>query len=228
MLDEKLEKLLDIIIDLYLERGEPIGSKILYKLQILNMAPSTLRKYMHILEKNKYVYRPHSWAWRKPTVKWISYYIDKILKNTNWYKLPIEDINIARDNLRRLVELIWGIVDWVVVWFLREDEYYYLWIQNLLKREDFEEYKVIQMIVDYIENKKIIDFLSKQRIQKGKIHYTFIRNKNDWNDLIISVLYWLLDVNWYKSIISLLSPFRANYKKNISVMKKVLMNSFSR
>jgi heat-inducible transcriptional repressor len=59
MLDEKTEKLLELIVDLYIQRGEPIGSKILYKMNALNMAPSTLRKYMNMLESLDYVFQPY-------------------------------------------------------------------------------------------------------------------------------------------------------------------------
>ena len=58
MLEEKLEKLLEIIIDFYIERGEPIGSKFLYKQDVIDMAPSTLRKYMNLLEKKELIYKP--------------------------------------------------------------------------------------------------------------------------------------------------------------------------
>ena len=222
MLEEKLEKLLEIIIDFYIERGEPIGSKFLYKQDVMDMAPSTLRKYMNLLEKRELVYRPHLWAWRVPTIKGVSYYLEKIIKYDKSDKnIVSEKIDIARDNLRRLVEFIWAIADGVAVWFLKKDEYYYLWIQNLLKRTSDEEYKVLEVIVDYLENKKIIDFLKSQKIKPNKVNYTFIKKSND-HDVVVTILYWLLKINGYKAIIWLLAPLRSDYRKNVSILKNIL------
>ena len=49
--DEKLLALLDVVIDTYINKGEPIGSKFLNTLEDVEYAPSTLRKYLNILEK---------------------------------------------------------------------------------------------------------------------------------------------------------------------------------
>ncbi len=222
MLDERTEKLLEIIVDLYIKRWEPIGSKILYRMNLLDMAPSTLRKYMNILESLDYVFQPYFGAWRVPTLKGFSYYIDKILKQT-WNTKKKVNLNIVRNNLRELVEKVGTLADWVVVGFLKNDEYYYLGIQNLLKRENIEEeYWVIQRIVEYIETKKIIDVLSKAKIRQWELSYTFIRWKE--SDHIV-IFYWLIDLNWYKALIAIISPVRSDYKKNISLMKNILKNN---
>lgn len=49
--DAKLLALLDVVIDTYISKGEPIGSKFLHSLGDVEYAPSTLRKYLHILEE---------------------------------------------------------------------------------------------------------------------------------------------------------------------------------
>ena len=51
MKEEKLKKLLSVVIENYIDKGDPIGSKFLYSLDDTDYAPSTLRKYLNILEQ---------------------------------------------------------------------------------------------------------------------------------------------------------------------------------
>ncbi len=46
----KLLALLDTVIETYLQKGEPVWSKFLNSLEAVDYAPSTLRKYLNILE----------------------------------------------------------------------------------------------------------------------------------------------------------------------------------
>jgi len=50
--DEKHTHLLSVVIDNYISKGEPIGSKYLHSLDKIDYAPSTLRKYLNLLEKS--------------------------------------------------------------------------------------------------------------------------------------------------------------------------------
>lgn len=52
MHDPKLLLLLDIVIEHYISKGDPIGSKFLHSLNDVQYAPSTLRKYLNVLEKS--------------------------------------------------------------------------------------------------------------------------------------------------------------------------------
>lgn len=51
MAEDKLLSLLGVVIDNYINKGEPVGSKFLHTLDTMEYAPSTLRKYLNLLEK---------------------------------------------------------------------------------------------------------------------------------------------------------------------------------
>lgn len=67
--DQKLLALLDVVIDNYIDIGEPVGSKFLHSLGDSKYAPSTLRKYLNQLEKAGMVYQPYNSSGRVPTVQ---------------------------------------------------------------------------------------------------------------------------------------------------------------
>ena len=51
MKEDTLKELLSIVVENYIDKGDPIGSKFLYSLDDMEYAPSTLRKYLNILEQ---------------------------------------------------------------------------------------------------------------------------------------------------------------------------------
>lgn len=214
--DEKLLALLDVVIDTYITKWEPIGSKFLYSQWDMEYAPSTLRKYLNVLEQQGMVYQPYNSSGRIPTVQWLKLYIENFLAQQE--QETINEIVWARDNMKNLVETLWWIVDWVVVGFLRNDEYYYLGINNLLRDDLIDEYQTTRNIISFIEERKIVKFLDGKILKKNQIYYTFIED----NDIMISCLYVKILIDWYDWVISIVWPTRVNYKQNAAIMRKIL------
>ena len=212
----KLLSLLDTVIDCYLDKWEPVGSKFLNSLEAVDYAPSTLRKYLNTLEKQWMVYQPYNSSWRMPTIQWLSTYLDTALA-----EIP-QDIDIQLDSarkwLRSLVEALWEVADWVVVWFIRNDEYYYLWINNLLRDDMIDEYSATRTIIRFIEDKKIVAFIDKKILKNWEVYYTFVKDA----DTVISCIYAKVNLDLYDAVVSIVGPIRVNYKKNIAILKKVL------
>ncbi len=220
--DPKLVNLLSVVIDNYISKWEPIWSKFLHSLDWVDYAPSTLRKYLNVLEKAWFVYQPYNSSGRIPTVDWLAVYLDTYIQNPKKESDPIElELGDARWNLRNIVESLWKIADGVVVWFLRNDEYFFLWINNLLmdKTTMDEDFATTRHIIDFIEKKEIIWFLSSKIIKKQQTYYSFIQ-QND--EVTFSCLYSKVNVNDYDGIIAIVWPTRVDYKKNLSILKKLV------
>jgi len=214
--DEKLLALLDVVIDTYITKWEPIGSKFLHSQWDLEYAPSTLRKYLNVLEQQGMVYQPYNSSGRIPTVQWLTLYIENFLAQQE--QEMVNEIVGARDSMKNLVETLWAIADGVVVGFLRNDEYYYLWINNLLRDDLIDEYQTTRNIIRFIEEKKLVKFLDGKMLKKNQIYYTFIEN----SDVMISCLYVKIQMDWYDGVISIIWPTRVNYKQNAAIMQKLL------
>ncbi len=218
--DQKLLALLDVVIDTYITKGEPIGSKFLHSQWELEYAPSTLRKYLNILEQQGMVYQPYNSSGRIPTVQGLTLYIEHFLAQQE--QETLNEIVGARDNMKHLVETLWAIADGVVVWFLRNDEYYYLGINNLLRDDLIDQYQTTRSIISFIEEKKLVKFLDGKMFKKNQIYYTFIED----HDIMISCLYVKIQIEWYDGVVSIIWPTRVNYKQNAAIMKKLLASFF--
>ncbi len=216
--DQKLLALLDVVIDNYINKGEPVGSKFLHSLEDAEYAPSTLRKYLNQLEKAGMVYQPYNSSGRVPTIQGLNTYIENYLVMQEEEK-SIEVLNV-REWLKQLVESIWGVADGVVVGFVRNDEYYYLGINNLLKDDMVSEYEATRNIIRFIEEKRIVKFIDSKILKKNQIYYTFIED----HKTLISCLYAKITVDDYDCIISIIGPTRVNYKKNVAIFKKILQS----
>lgn len=219
--EDKLKSLLKLVIESFINRGEPIGSKFLNSMEKNYYAPSTLRKYLNILEKDGFLYQPYHSAWRIPTVKAFSNYIETLLRDDE-YSLKRIDIHLdtARKSLRDIVEMLGGYVDGVVVGFLRNDEYYFLGINNLFRVSSAADYDTIVNLVEFIEEKKIVDLLNDKLIKAQNVYYEFVQ----YEEMIISAMYVKITVNWYDGILSILGPIRMDYKKNIGVLQEFIRN----
>ncbi len=214
--DPKLLVLLDIVIDNYINKWEPVGSKFLHTLEDVSYAPSTLRKYLNILEKSWMVYQPYNSSGRVPTIQWLKIYIENYITQQESQKE--KEVLDARKWIKYLVENIWSLADGVVVWFLKNDEYYYLGINNLLRDDMLEEYHATKNIIKFIEDKKVVKFLDKKMIKRWHIYYTFIED----HDIMISAIYTKVLINDYDCIISIVWPTRVDYKKNVSILRKIM------
>ena len=214
--DAKLLALLDVVIDTYITKWEPIGSKFLNSLEDVDYAPSTLRKYLHVLEEQGMVYQPYNSSGRIPTLQGLTLYMENCLALQE--DALQNEVNNARVSMKTLVETLGAVVDGVVVGFLKNDEYYYLGINNLLKEEFMDQYKATKDLISFVEEKRIVKFIDSKMLKKNQMYYTFIED----GDLVISCLYAKIQMDDYDGIISIIGLTRVDYKKNVAIMRKLL------
>ncbi len=214
--DDKLLALLDLVVDQYISSWDPVWSKSLNSLENVEYAPSTLRKYLNLLEKSWFVYQPYNSSGRVPTVSGLSAYIENYMES----ELEEQDIDLenARKWLKYLVENLWAVADGVVVWFLRNDEYYYLGMNNVLRADLVSEYDTTRYIVDLIESKNIVKHLDAKMLKKNKVYYTFIEDKN----VVVSCLYAKIVVEEYEWLVCIVWHTRVDYKRNVAILNKVV------
>lgn len=225
MKEAKLKALLDVVIEHYIDKWEPIGSKFLHSLEETDYAPSTLRKYLNILEQDGLLYQPYKSAWRMPTVQWLESYLDGLIAlpqksremQKQEHQVP-DDVTYARDDLRSVVETLGLYADGAVVGFLKEDEYYYLGMNNLLRDSFLPDVETTKYLIKFIEWRKLIQELDKKMIKRDQIYYTFIES----DEKLISIVYTKLEINGYDAIVSILGPSRVDHRKNVAILKRIV------
>jgi heat-inducible transcriptional repressor len=94
-LSDRDKQILHAVVSMYIQTGEPVGSRAVWKRYKLPMSPATIRNIMADLEEMGFFYQPHTSAGRVPTELGLRFYIDALLKKR---PLPPQNkVKIKRD-----------------------------------------------------------------------------------------------------------------------------------
>jgi heat-inducible transcriptional repressor len=77
--DDRSREILTSAIRLYVETGEPVGSRTLSRLSRERLSAATIRNLMADLEEAGYLAQPHTSAGRVPTDKGYRFYVDNLI-----------------------------------------------------------------------------------------------------------------------------------------------------
>ena len=110
-LDERKEKILKVIIQTYLETGEPVGSRTISKYSDLKLSSATIRNEMSDLEELGYIIQPHTSAGRIPSDKGYRFYVDQIIREKDDQVSQMQELMIQRVDrvellLKQLAQLL--------------------------------------------------------------------------------------------------------------------------
>jgi heat-inducible transcriptional repressor len=78
-LSERAQHLLKVLVERYIDEGQPVGSRALAKEAGLNLSPATIRNVMADLEELGLITAPHTSAGRMPTVTGYRFFVDTLL-----------------------------------------------------------------------------------------------------------------------------------------------------
>src|SRR5271154_5631954 len=79
-LNDRSREIFRLIIDSYMETGEPIGSRTLSRRLGQNLSPATVRNVMADLEEAGLLYAPHTSAGRLPTAAGVRLVVHGLLE----------------------------------------------------------------------------------------------------------------------------------------------------
>lgn len=81
MLDERTKKVLYAVVESYIEKPEPVGSRYIMKKYGFDVCSATIRNIMSDLEDAGFLSQPHTSAGRVPTDKAYRFYVDYIFQS---------------------------------------------------------------------------------------------------------------------------------------------------
>lgn len=228
-MEKRHKKLLAAVIEEYTNTAIPVGSKILADKYDFQVSPATLRNDMAELEKDGYLYQPHTSAGRIPTDKGYRFFVEEImgeqkLSALEQKKLQAEVLKLKAKNQRlsrTTAKLLSSLSGSLAISGLKED-FYDFGISELLDNPEFQridEFCRIAEALDYIEE-DIDNILSKVKDGETKI---FIGKENP----IKEISNCSMVVSPYKTksgergVLAILGPKRMKYAKNKSLLDYV-------
>ena len=103
MLDDRKKKVLQAIVEEYINTAEPVSSNALTTNHGLDYSSATTRNEMADLEKAGYLDKTHTSSGRIPSEKGYRYYVDELLKDDD---ISLEEIKYISDKLETKVNEI--------------------------------------------------------------------------------------------------------------------------
>ena len=106
-MDERKKKILQAIIDDYIDTAEPIGSRTIARKHELGLSSATIRNEMSDLEEMGYLAQPHTSAGRIPSDKGYRLYVDQLMQVYDLHQEEIEKIRLAMElHINEMSQLI--------------------------------------------------------------------------------------------------------------------------
>ena len=100
-LDKRKKRILQAIVEEYIETAEPVSSGNLVK--ELEVSSATIRNEMAELEKIGFLEKPHTSAGRVPSQKGYRYYVDELIRDD---KLSKKEMELIRERLETKVNAL--------------------------------------------------------------------------------------------------------------------------
>jgi heat-inducible transcriptional repressor len=230
---ERQKRILNTIIEEYINSAEPVSSALLEKKYDFGICPASIRIEMQKLTSTGLISQPHTSAGRIPTDKGYRFYVNNLLEK----KLFKENIDLLmldeeiKDTIKFLQTLtrnLASISSNLALGYLFKEKI--LWKEgweNLLQEPEFRERKLIsnftallksfeEEIEDFKVNSGIKIFIGKENPFPKAKDFSIILSKCHFPECD-------------EGILALLGPKRMTYEKNISSLDSLikLIENFS-
>lgn len=98
-LNDRSRQLLKLLVERYIEDGQPVGSAALSREKGLNVSSATIRNVMADLEELGLIHSPHTSAGRVPTNSGYRFFVDSLLtaKQPEYEQLSDLKVNVAKE-----------------------------------------------------------------------------------------------------------------------------------
>ena len=147
-LDERKENILLTIIKLYLDTGEPVGSRTISKKLEGSLSSATIRNEMSDLEDMGYIIKPHTSAGRIPSDKGYRFYVNSLMKKNEM------EINLIKSEMNARVDKLEDMMKMLIKNISNNTNY-----ATMIKGPTLQKNKIKYVQLSNLEDKKVLAVL---------------------------------------------------------------------
>jgi len=210
MLDDRKQRVLQAIIEEYIETAEPVSSGALVKNYGLDYSSATIRNDMADLESIGLLDKPHTSAGRIPSQKGYRFYVDKLVKGDDLSQDEIAYIK-AKFATEAITEIISKITHYTSL-LIAEADIKAVLLGEILDLPEFNKNpNMAKNFIKLLYEKEVINIINET--QDISI---YIGDETEYQDFSIITL------NQEPiGTIGIIGPTRMDYSKVISVIKYI-------
>jgi len=219
-MDERKQKLLRHIIEVYIKTAEPVGSSYIAEQCLTDISGPTVRNWMQELEREGWITHPHTSAGRIPTEAGYRLYIQEMLSERPLASRHQKALSEARggtsvDGIKAIAKKgaeLSG--EAVVIWF-SPNNVFYAGLSNIFAKPEFmghDSVVGISHIIDHLD--EVMASISNALDDDISV---LLGSENPFGDECGSVLTLADD----GVVIGMLGPMRMDYGQNIAFLKHI-------
>ena len=212
-MDDKLKKILGLVVEDLIRVGEPIGSQYFVEAHGLNVSSATIRNWFAELEEQGYLMHPHTSSGRQPTEKGYRLYVEEIMdlrplnrRDQQAIETAFNSEKEAERRLKNVAKTVAELVGNAVVLGLGEVDAYYTGLSQLFNQPEFKNWSRVVSLGN------ILDSLDEMLLRVRREQFivpTFRLGENcPFGSVCGSALLTLKD----GSFIAVLGPMRMDYR----------------
>lgn len=227
-MDLRQQKILEAIMEAFIESGNPVGSKYLCEFYDFDVSSATIRNEMAILEREGYIVQPHTSAGRVPTNRAYRMLVDQLKQEQSLTRRVQQDMEAVKkqyflrqtkEKLYDIVAILAGVTRAISFATVPEsDRVFYLGIGNILRKPEFtaDPLKATR-VVESIEH-ELFDVLSNMEIrEEGNV---YIGEENLLPEFqSCSLLAIPYSYKSFDGVMGILGSTRMDYAYNMAALK---------
>ncbi len=232
MSEERKKRVLQAIVKHFVDTAEPVGSNTILVSYQFHVSPATIRNDMMCLEKEGYIFQPHTSAGRVPTDKGYRLFVDEIADYASARKVALKELLLIRESYKaeKVRERLYDAVNLLAratkqVSFATTPDNphtFFLGMSNVLRQPEFAHNSVNASEVFEVFEKtdNFVRILSSLDIKKSV--RTFIGEENVLPKIqSCSIIVSKYEKDGFEGYFGVLGPKRMNYAYNIVMTEEV-------
>lgn len=234
-MNERKSAIFGAIIKEHVTQGNTVASKVLVDKYDFNLSPATMRNEMVELEKEGYIFQPHTSAGRIPTEKGWRYYIENFIENKTISKkhqeIMDEILKESGFNFDTVVKKVSkGLAeiskDAVFVGF-SPDDFYYTGLSHLFKNPEFQRIDLVRHISEVVDHLDEVITDMFEEVSESEKEIILIGQDNPFGAECSTIITGYSNDQGSKGVFGILGPMRMNYENNMALIKyaKELFNN---
>ncbi len=222
---DRKSALLSAIINEHVSTGNAVSSKLIVDNHDFSVSPATIRNEMATLEKEGYIYHPHTSAGRIPTEKgwkeYIEHYLDDVElpdKQKKEIDSAFKESGLAVDTaIKRVAKRLAEFSQQAVFVGFSKDDFYYTGLSNLFEHPEFESIDLVRhvtAVVDHMDD--VITELFDDVTDNVKV---MLGSENPFGAECSSIITSYQIKDQERSVFGILGPMRMDYENNLALIK---------
>lgn len=180
-LPERLQEVLRLIIEEYINTAEPVGSETIVHKHNIGVSPATVRNMMVLLTKEGYLSQPHTSAGRIPSSAGIKFYINSLMKES---QLSVKDEVTIKENLweerfdqhkllRQTAKSLADKSKTLAVAASESGDVYYSGMSHILDLPEFYDIDLTKNVLGLVDELSVLEEVLNRTVGGDDVHVLF-------------------------------------------------------